>query len=751
MILKKIYMNSRFVCLNLLLLLIWNYLVASRLPSFGLTLLIGVYLSLFLPGLLIMMSLGAKRLTLLTALNAFGLSIAFNIIVGLIANFVPQLFGNKRPLNTFSVLLTFNILFFLLCICAKIRIKNFRSFLVPIPNFDFRNSIIYIFSIIGLLCCIFGTFRLNNGADNYLSVAGIILLIANCTLVMFWRKKLSTLAFVCSLAGLTAGLMLITSLRSNFISGQDLKQEFRVFTLTNQFARWSNANLADAYNACLSITLLPYVLSKLFVVSGTVIFKVIFPFLFIICPLAIFTHLCSKFNRNLAYIGALSFLAVPTVGLDLPLQSRQQIAFIFLSLAILAWFSHKESWSIVKWQLLFIIFSFSLIVSHYSSSYVYIGMILIYLFLRFGFYLLERSRRLSYITYFSLSGKVITIVVLFAFMWLTQATSTSEDLVTKISKSLKTLTQDKSGIEQTSDQKSLIAGGKHSITSYIERTSPHGFNAVEKAQSAIIVEDDTLKPAPIVNKLPPKISSTLTFFSKKMYYLVGLAVLIMGILIGIFLLVIRGNRILGNQKMEYAVICFSLVLILGVQAILPGITQDYGITRLFIQAFIIFCVPFTLCLKYLIDINPRIFSKMIGGVIILLLCTYSGLLTQLFGGARPQLNLNNTGPYYGSFYTHRSDIYAFAWVQHNIPDEGNVNSPDYSLPTALAYDPSYDHYAGGIFPFQNIPNNYILLNYSQTHKGVTYVSGALQAAKLDVKKFEPLIMIYTNGGSSLYK
>ena len=59
-------------------------------------------------------------------------------------------------------------------------------------------------------------------------------------------------------------LLFVASMRSWHVVGWDINAELQVFRLT-EAGYWSMSHLQDAYNACLSITLLPTIFSSLFI------------------------------------------------------------------------------------------------------------------------------------------------------------------------------------------------------------------------------------------------------------------------------------------------------------------------------------------------------------------------------------------------------------------------------------------------------------------------------------------------------
>jgi uncharacterized membrane protein len=748
-------MRPTFTGYVVLSLLAWNALLLFRGPySETPILLLGVALCLFLPGLLLAIALGAKRLTLQTALYSVGLSVLVVYLAAMIANFVPTFFGVSRPLDTFAVLYAFDALLVLCYAVAVWAQKQLPTIDLPRPNASSSDLVVTSVGLLGLCLTILGTFRLNNGGDNVVSIIGFCLLIANLGLVLVLRRKLSTFSFGLALTLMSVALLLVTSLRGWYISGQDMKEEYEVYNLTAQAGQWNMSNLRISYNACMSITLFPYALVKLIGISANLMFKVMYQVIFSVCTLAVFSLLRSKFTRSLAYVGTIFFLALPTMGVDLPLQGRQEMGFVMISLAMLAWFGRHEDWLKTKWQLLFITFAAGAVFSHYSTAYMFVGTLLLYYGLRLFLGLVQRRKAVK--PTYAMSGRTILAILLIAFFWLAQITAVSSDLVSKLADSIALLTSGSNTGQLPSATNPTLPFIKtepnNSLTLYIDGTEEASDIKLQVAESQLSFTTVTLKPASILSKLPAKISALASSLASSLYYSIGAKLYQLLIAVGVVYLMRRKRKYFREVTTEYTLFCIAAGISLVFELVLPGITADYGPTRAFIQDFMVLSVPF---MVGLIAIGRRIPWKMTRTVIaataIVLLLNYSGLIAQLFGGLNPQLNFNNAGPYYGAFYTHKSEVLAYDWINTHAPASTAVNASDYSLTTAQAYFPQYNRYGGGIVPFQVRQSDYALLLFPQIEdNGLVYVTGTLDPVYIKTSDFNNRPLIYATEQTQIY-
>src|SRR5262249_36539264 len=99
-------------------------------------------------------------------------------------------------------------------------------------------------------------------------------------------------------------------------------------------------------------------------------------------PAMIFINLRRFVSSKLALISAIYFIAYPTFFSDMPMLNRQEIAFVFLGLMLLALFDTKYSLS--SGRGLMVIFGIGMVLSHYSTTYATIAILLMAYALRPG-------------------------------------------------------------------------------------------------------------------------------------------------------------------------------------------------------------------------------------------------------------------------------------------------------------------------------------------------------------------------------
>jgi uncharacterized membrane protein len=190
--------------------------------------------------------------------------------------------------------------------------------------------------------------------------------------------------------------------------GADIFSEYYVFRLTqignqwNPFLKLSNFEAMKANNM-LSVTILPQIYSTLLNLDGAWIFKLIIPSVVSIAlSIGLFILYQTQIDKETAFLATFFFIAnLVILGWG---PAKQLIAeFFYISLVFVL--LNKEI-PLRNKKILMMLFGFCLIVSHYSLSYIFLGTILLIVFLSF---VLKRKVQISVIT--------TTILLVLAFTW----------------------------------------------------------------------------------------------------------------------------------------------------------------------------------------------------------------------------------------------------------------------------------------------------------------------------------------------
>ena len=337
----------------------------------------------FIPGYLILnlLEINLKRV-LDKILLSVGLSISFLMFIGLIINELYPLFGITNPLSILPLYGTIAVTqIILLFINFKLdySANNFSILTV--------NEILQIIPLITLpILAVFGALLKNNLIIGMMIIAVEILII----IPIFFRKKMSTKLFPIILLIIAFSLLIQHEALSKYLIGWDVFGEFHVFKLTNDNSLWTaTISLLDKelqmYHSMLSVTILPTIYSKMLNIQGELIFKVLYPFLASLIPVIMYQAYHRKFGKSTAFLAASYFIIFPTSH-----ESRQIVGELFLVLLISIILSIDIDSRNKK--ILSSIFTVSLVISHYSLSYLFVFYILIALIVS---YLIRKIRSIK--------------------------------------------------------------------------------------------------------------------------------------------------------------------------------------------------------------------------------------------------------------------------------------------------------------------------------------------------------------------
>jgi len=337
---------------------------------------IGFLFLTFIPGYIILRILNTTDLnkTEVVVFSA-GLSIAFLMLVGLLLNELLPLLGIPRPLSLLSpLIITINSFVFIGSILVYLKGKNFDFHFFETPNL-FRLAI--FLSILPILSII-GAMYVNLYGNNILLLLTIILILFLFIISVLAKNSLVSKSYPLIIFIIATSLLLHASLISNYIVsfGSDNPIEYYIFKLTESDGRWRSAFIYSwdiGYGkiySMLSITILPTIYSALLNIDPTWIFKIVYPLIFSLVPLALYELYRKNLGEKRSFIAVFLFMAQNVFYTEILGLGRQMIAELFFVLLLLVVLNKKPS-SLMR-ALLFIVFSFALVISHYALAEIFL-------------------------------------------------------------------------------------------------------------------------------------------------------------------------------------------------------------------------------------------------------------------------------------------------------------------------------------------------------------------------------------------
>jgi uncharacterized membrane protein len=362
--------SHRMSYLGLLLLQIWaSALILLHCDFLGIASVFLLTYFLVFPGFLLLRLMGISLSSRFNQLvHSVGLSLSIFMFGGLFLNTLLPLIGIPKPLTQLNVILFLNVCVVGIGFVSYSKEKQKRWEFQAQVN-DVKTILLSIIPILFIVQALAGAQTLNNGGSSSISVGLLIEIILYCLVIAllgdrFNRKTVYPLA----LFSISASLLLMLSMRSYHVVGFDINQELYVFQLTKRSMLWSMSSFQNAYNSCLSITILPTMLSYVSGINDEYVFKLLYPLIFSFAPVGMYYMVKGLANENIAFLSALVFIVQPSFILEMPMLARQEIGIVFLVLLFSVLFSNRLPEG--KKATLLVVYYFSLVVSLYSTTYI---------------------------------------------------------------------------------------------------------------------------------------------------------------------------------------------------------------------------------------------------------------------------------------------------------------------------------------------------------------------------------------------
>ncbi|GAB3994234.1 hypothetical protein [Nocardioides marmoraquaticus] len=568
-------------------------------------------------------------------------------------------------------------------------------------------------SCTGLVLSVLGAVRLNNGAGAGLTVGAFAcVVVALLAMVVMRGSSLRTDGMVVFTSALT--LLLATSLRGWYVQGHDIQLEHVSFLLVDQAGRWSMSQFDSPYHACLAVNVLPVVLGEVTGLSGAWVFKVLMQVLFALVPVQCYLWFRQLLPRPMAVLAVVLVVAFPTFTTDMPYLVRQEVAFYFFTLALLA--AHPRAATTggrrVLWRTraLVLVFLVAMMLSHYSTTYV----VLITTAIGGGLVVAERlvlrrrGQEASRKPLVLLAWPVVVGLALATFVWVNPVTGTGGHAGDVFRSAIASLTEAREATESSSDLGNVpfLGGGPTAQ----ERLDDHSAQALEQAAALGYPDGGLGLPdranAPRIDEPDP---TPLTGLGRaaadrgidvpganevlRSAFALGLQ---LALLVGAFFLV-RGHRLTAAYDRERVWLTVGGVGALGVFAVVPGLSVDYGVLRVFQQGLMVFAPAVVLGFVMVATPLGRWRTPVVAGFVMASLATLAGFVPAITGGVdQPRPSYSATGPYQELYGISPQEVAGAGWLR----DRGVVED---GLPTVTREPYSDERLSGSVAIRENAP------------------------------------------------
>lgn len=483
-------------------------------------------------------------------------------------------------------------------------------------------------AVVSLVLAVAGAIRLNNGASGVVAVVAVVVDGA-ALLAQLLASRRTHDGWVLGLVA--AALLLGTSLRGWYITGHDIQAEYLAFRLTDGAQNWEMSALPSAYNACLSVNILPTVLTQATGLSGLVVFKLLLQLVFATVPVLTYLFARRFIPRRLALAAAILTVAFPTFYTDMPYLVRQELAFFFLALMLLATTEHPRS----VWRLRLLVFALGVgvVLSHYSTTYVLLmGLVAALL----GLAVFRKGERRPLVLAHPLVVAALFVVTL---AWAGPVTGTGGHAREVLTDTVHAITGAAGGPSSSDTSYWLLSGDGTSprdrMDSYVDATLDY--------RAEYIPEDLQVFPDPGPAETTPELHAVASTPVKVACALVMQAFLLLGL---VWLL---RRRSASGFSREVVFLVWGSMAALGLIVTVPNLSVDYGVLRAFQQTLLVVAPVMAMGMWFVL--RRRV------------LCAVAPVaLLVVLAATQQRIGLANAGTYYDRFFATDSAMHGIKWL-----------------------------------------------------------------------------------------
>jgi len=393
---------------------------------------IGLLYILTVPGLLIIRimrihEIGVIRLVMFS----LGLSVASIYVVGLTITAAYPWLGFDKPFSREELVVTLAVIVLFLSALCYLRDRDYSNVRKTTQIEENGNHAMWVFGI-GVLLVILSitaSLMVNRFANYYLMY--LLYFIVALTPAIALRYRLTDELGLVVVFSVSLSLLFSVSLISAHLTGYDINVEYHYSALVVKSGIW-NPQVGVEVNGVLSVVVLSPAISLVSGMNMVDVYKIVYPIIFSLTLPGLYLVWRMWLNPRFAALGCLLIaFAFPFYQL-MPQLGRVEIAeFLFVTLLLAAFNGKLKRLNL---NTMLVILGLSLVVSHYTTSYVVLTIFFIA-------WVVARSTNRSTIGGV-ISGNYLALLATATLAWYSYVSSSTnlEDLVDSLSQSFSDLT-----------------------------------------------------------------------------------------------------------------------------------------------------------------------------------------------------------------------------------------------------------------------------------------------------------------------
>ena len=624
---------------------------------------LGIYLAITLPYILGSLILsGAKedyRGGALDIFYSFAIGISIILFAGL---FISNIHSTLNlDLYTGGNIVKFYDIVIILLTIYNIESVHKVSYIFSIPKLKIKNLII----LIPLILSISGALLLNQAKSGSVAILGVISILI---LYIFLLIKKNFFNYNFAVFSTSLAILYSYSFRGFALYGWDIQKENSVAANALVNFGFSKVKDNDAYSSMLSLTTLPSNISKYSGLEIEFLFRFFYPLLLSLAITGLYNVLAKRGGSKNALISLIiTIIATTTFESQIFAISRQEVGFFYFIMMLILFFDESD---LKLRRSLFALSSISLAVSHYTTAYVTIFIIVCAFIFALGD---KRVRKKNLLT-----AKLLIVFIGATFLWNFVITRPGTEVISASSSISST------GISFLDNQeenklKSWIVGTGSRLGDF---ESYH--KAMVKRTDKIdwLRKDKNLKNYIVRDSQAPKISYNIFTTYYNILLILSRQILILVEFLIVVSLVIFKRKFKGNLS-EVIGLSVGVLLLSATLRVSSALGELYNPERAALHSGFIFSI-------ILLPIIPFISKKLLYPFLVILLLSSLALAPYLFGGGIPA-KFSNMGEDHGRYIISNYELSAAEFlIDRSKKDQlifadryGNVTLSKYSKSNQL--------------------------------------------------------------------
>jgi uncharacterized membrane protein len=508
-----------------------------------------------------------------------------------------------------------------------------------------------------------GALRLNSGHGAGVAVIALSVCVAVVIAALIFSSWLDETLVAVILYAAELATMWSFSLRGNLVYGFDIASEYYDLHRTVLTGVWHTAHSTDAYGAMLSVTVMPAELHFLSGVPDLLVFKVVYPAISALLPVAVFGLARRILSRRWAFAAGALIIMQATFTQEFPAIARQEIALVLFAAVVMAMLDirvpRRSQWALVA------VLALAMVLSHYSTTYLAIILFGLMLALQWASSWLREMPRVT-----GAVGVALLASFAGAVIWYGPLTHSTASGLRQLAQAVES-----QGFNVLPNH----APGGGALTAYLQGNAPTPITATQYER---LIPTEMVLVAPFIKPLDDADNSRYALRDaappkprvkwQAGYSVLGLGALIVQQLmyvlgaIGALLMVLRRKApVVGRQV---GLLALATLFFLAVIRLSGTLAAAYNQERALLQATAILAIAVGWSLQ---ELSGRREGRQAGILAVAAACltvmfiSTSGLIGVVLGGGTAT-NLANSGEDYERFYMTVPELASARWLGKSV-------------------------------------------------------------------------------------